>query len=198
MEVTAHRATAAEVPLATEVITVAFHDDPTWSWAFPDADRRPDQYRVWWEFLIAPSQAQGGLWITDGGEAAACWIPAGGHEIPPEDADKVEPLLRELLGERAAIVLSGLDHFEALHPRNEAHHYLSLLGVHHDHRGKGSGMALLAHNLARFDAESVPTYLESSNPANDRRYQGQGYENVGSFEMAPGGPVVTGMWRAAR
>lgn len=107
----------------------------------------------------------------------------------------MEPLLTELLGARAALVLAGLAQFDEFHPRTEPHHYLSLLGVDDAFRGRGIGMALLAHNLARFDAEGIPSYLESSNPANNTRYQSVGYDPIGSFEMAPGGPVVTGMWR---
>jgi hypothetical protein len=59
-------------------------------------------------------------------------------------------------------------------------------------------MALLKENLARIDAEHMPAYLESSNPANNHRYESVGFVSVVSF-WAPGdGPVVTGMWRKSR
>jgi predicted GNAT family acetyltransferase len=78
------------------------------------------------------------------------------------------------------------------------HYYLSLLGTHDDHRGKGTGMALLRENLARIDAEGAPAYLESTNPANLARYESVGFVRLGEFAAPEGGPTVTTMWRDPR
>ena len=56
-------------------------------------------------------------------------------------------------------------------------------------------MALLADNLARVDAEGVPAYLESTNPANLDRYRSVGFVDRKTFALPDGGPVVTTMWR---
>jgi GNAT superfamily N-acetyltransferase len=88
-----------------------------------------------------------------------------------------------------------LDRFEAAHPRDRPHYYLSLLGTHPDHRGRGVGMGLLAADLARIDEERAPAYLESSNPANDARYERLGFASVGSFTTPDGAHSVTTMWR---
>jgi predicted GNAT family acetyltransferase len=90
------------------------------------------------------------------------------------------------------------ERFEANHPHHEPHYYLSLLGTHPDQRGAGHGMRLLADNLARIDDEGIAAYLESTNPANDARYQRVGFEVVGSFEGYLPGSVITSMWRPAR
>jgi hypothetical protein len=42
-------------------------------------------------------------------------------------------------------------------------------------------MGLLAHDLELIDAEGFPAYLESSNPANNRRYAMLGFEPIGEF-----------------
>ena len=42
----------ADASAITETISVAFHDDPTWSWAFPDEAQRQKQYAIWWRFLL--------------------------------------------------------------------------------------------------------------------------------------------------
>ena len=47
-------ATAADLAAVTQTISRAFHDDPTWSWAFPDASRRQEQYGVWWQQMADP------------------------------------------------------------------------------------------------------------------------------------------------
>jgi len=63
------------------------------------------------------------------------------------------------------------------------------------HRGNGLGMALLAESLALIDAEGMPAYLGSSNPANDARYEGVGFRKVGAFTTPDGAHTVATMWR---
>jgi hypothetical protein len=41
----------------------------------------------------------------------------------------------------------------------------------------------------------VGAYLESSNPANDQRYQRLGFAFHGRFKLPDDGPIVTTMWR---
>jgi ribosomal protein S18 acetylase RimI-like enzyme len=191
-------ATAADLAAVTQTISRAFHDDPTWSWAFPDAVRRQDQYAVWWELFVAGAMRYTWVLMTDGAEAASVWIPPGGTELSEEAEAELEPLLEDLIGLRAPDVLELLARFEAAHPHEEPHFYLSLLGTNPAHAGRGLGMALLAENLERIDEEGMAAYLESSNPANNHRYERHGFAKVGEF-YPPGSDVpVTTMWRDAR
>ena len=191
-------ATTDDVAAVTETITVAFHRDPVWSWAFPDDARRPAQYTALWGHLIGSATRYQWVRMTEGCEAAAVWIPPGGTELSPEAEAQLEPLLEELLGSRAEVVMELMERFDEAHSVETPHYYLSLLGTHDDHRGKGIGMALLAENLALIDAEGMPAYLESTNPANDERYRRVGFERFGSFSAPDGGPAVTTMWREPR
>jgi ribosomal protein S18 acetylase RimI-like enzyme len=197
-EVVARSAAWADLPAVTETISLAFHDDPTWSWAFPDPLRRQEQYAMFWRFMIAGALRYPWVLMTDGCEVASVWIPPGGTEIAPEDETQVAPLLQKLLGTRTGEVIELLDRFEAAHPRGEPHYYLSLLGTHPAHIGRGIGMGLLGENLARIDRERMPAYLESSNPANNHRYQRYGFEKIGEFYPPAGNTPVTTMWRDAR
>ncbi len=196
--VVARSASWADLPAVTETISLAFHDDPTWSWAFPDPLRRQEQYAVFWRFMITGALRYPWVLMTEGCEVASVWIPPGGTEIDPEDEAQLVPMLEDLVGARAGEVIELLDRFETAHPRDEPHYYLSLLGTHPSQMGRGIGMALLAENLARIDRERMPAYLESSNPANNHRYQRYGFEKIGEF-YPPGStnPVAT-MWREAR
>ena len=56
-------------------------------------------------------------------------------------------------------------------------------------------MALLADNLERMDAEGVPSFLESSNPGNNARYERLGFSQVGEFTTPGGERTVATMWR---
>lgn len=187
-----------DLPAVTETISLAFHDDPTWSWAFPDPARRQAQYAVFWKFMIEGALRYPWVLMTDGCEAASVWIPPNGTEIAAEEESRVEPLLEELIGPRAAEVLELLDRFDAAHPRDEPHYYLSLLGTHPSAAGRGLGMWLLAENLARIDREHMPAYLESSNPGNNHRYERYGFEKIGEFHPPGSATPVTTMWRSAR
>ena len=196
--VNARIATAADLPAVAETMAKAFYDDPVWGWAFPDPERRLEQHRALWGFAVESALGHGWVWLTEGCASAALWIPPGEPELRPEDEERLGPLLVELLGEGAPRVLETYERFEAAHPHGEPHYYLSLLATHPDHSGRGQGMGLLADNLARIDAEGVPAYLESSNPANDHRYERLGFVRCGKFELPEDGPSVTQMWRDPR
>jgi hypothetical protein len=58
-------------------------------------------------------------------------------------------------------------------------------------------MALLAENLRAIDATGLPAYLESTNPANNKRYMAQGFLPADELTL-PNGHVITTMWREAR
>jgi GNAT superfamily N-acetyltransferase len=118
--------------------------------------------------------------------------------MTPEQDERLAGLVAEYFGPAADDLMELLDRFDAAHPRAEPHYFLTLFGTHPDHRGQGIGMRLLAQNLEFIDAEHMPAYLESSNPANNRRYARVGFEPNGEFSYPGGGPVVTTMWRPAR
>jgi GNAT superfamily N-acetyltransferase len=187
-------ATTRDLDGLTETLSAAFETDPLWSWAFPERD----DLAVWWRFLIGSALRYPWVWITGEYAAASVWIPPDGDELTTEEEERIEPLLADLAGSRASEILELLERFEASHPREQPHYYLSLLGTHPDHRGSGLGMALLADNLARTDAEGVPAYLESSNPRNNKRYERLGFRQVGEFTTPAGEHTVATMWREAQ
>jgi GNAT superfamily N-acetyltransferase len=189
------RAEAQHADHVTEVLSLAFYNDPVWAWAFPDPAHRIEHYRSWWGLFVQTALPRGSIWMTEDGGAAALWVPPGEPELSEEAEARVEPMLRELLGAHADAVLVLLERFDACHPNHAPHHYLSLLGTHPDHRGQGKGMALPRENLERIDEGALPAYLESTNPVNHRRYEGVGFVAVDEFSAPDGGPSVACMWR---
>jgi GNAT superfamily N-acetyltransferase len=167
----------------TETLWLAFAEDPVWRWAFPEHDK----LRPLWRLLVGSALRYPWVWVIGDYAAAAVWIPPHGTELTPEEEEQLEPLGHD--------ILQLFKRFEDSHPRTEPHYYLSLLGTHPGHRGRGLGMSLLSQNLAAIDAEGAPAYLESTNPVNDRRYEGAGFVRRGEFRT-PGEehPIAT-MWR---
>lgn len=184
-------ATAADVDGVADTLAAAFANDPVWGWAIPGSEA----LSAWWRFLVSSAIRFPHVWIEGGYAAVSVWIPPGGSELSPEEEEQVEPLLRDLIGDRSPDVIELIEQFDTVQPRDAPHYYLSLLGVHPDRRGEGLGMALVADNLAYMDRERIPAYLESTNPAaNRRRYERAGFAQIGEF-TSPGGQVVEAMWR---
>lgn len=175
----------------TQTLTAAFASDPLWGWAFPERDA----LEAWWRLFVSSALRYPWVLVADDYAAVSVWIPPGGSELTDEEERTVPQLLAELVGERASEVLELLERFDSSHPDREPHYYLSLLGTHPDQRGKGIGVALLAENLSRMDAEGVPSYLESSNAANDHRYEALGFVRVGGFTRPDEGATISTMWR---
>jgi ribosomal protein S18 acetylase RimI-like enzyme len=186
-------ATEADLDGLTATLTAAFESDPLWgTWAFPD----PEDLAVWWRLYIGSALRYRCVWVRGDYAAASVWIPPGGTELTEEDEKRVEPLLEQLVGPRAPEVMELVGRFEASHPEDPPHYYLTLLGTHPGYRGRGLGMGLLAENLASLgDAAGLPSYLESTNPSNNPRYERLGFRRVGEFTTPDGKRTVTTMWR---
>jgi GNAT superfamily N-acetyltransferase len=191
------RARTDDADAITATITSAFHNDPVWSWAFPDEANRPSQFTRWWRLFVDAALRDGWVWVTDACEAVAMWCEPGVDELNDDDIAQVGPLLFDMLGKRAVLVAEMLGRFDAHHPV-EPHFYLGFVATHQDFRGRGLGVSVLEHNLALVDATHMPAYLESSNPRNEPRYGRLGWQAIGKFDAGDDGPPITQMWRPAR
>jgi GNAT superfamily N-acetyltransferase len=197
--VTGRIATASDLETVAEILTLAFAEDPVWGPTLQTRSGRPEDMTDFWVLWVEGALRYQWVWLWNEGEATSLWIPPGGTEMSAEQEEEFGRLATDRLGAEAAADLAAvMATFDANHPHAEPHYYLSLLATHPAHRGRGVGMTLLSDNLARIDREGMPAYLESSNPANDHRYERLGFTPIGSFELPQGRPVVTTMWRATR
>jgi ribosomal protein S18 acetylase RimI-like enzyme len=193
------RATLADAPRLAQALASAFQDDPVIAWIFPDQRRRRAVLPAFMEFrlrnLAFPHDE---IWMTADGAAAAVWLPPPGRwQLSPSQRLRLLPALIRFLGLRTASVLGGLERMEKQHPYDPPHWYLFILGIEQAAQGQGLGSTLLAHMLARVDADSLPVYLESSNERNLALYGRHGFE-VTSELVIPGGPRIWPMWRKPR
>ena len=123
-------------------------------------------------------------------------MPLLSAELSDEQEAAMRELAERMLGPARATALFELwDRFDEHHPHQEPHAYLSLPATRPALTGHGYGQAHLAADLARWDDAGIPTYLESSNPRNDHRYERQGYVKVGRFETVLDRAIVATMWR---
>src|SRR5690242_12974268 len=111
-------AAPSDVEPLTAVITEAFATDPLWRWAIPDSAA----IEAWWRLLVTSAVRYPTVWIAGDHAAVAVWIPPGGVELTHAEEERIEPLLRELVGDRTPEVVELLDRFDATHPA-EPHYY---------------------------------------------------------------------------
>jgi GNAT superfamily N-acetyltransferase len=192
-------ATEADYDAVVATITAAFDDDPLWSWMFPDPGERPRQQATMFGFYVESSLPNDSVLIADDrASAAIVYTPPGEPELSEEVEARLEPFLTDALGPRAPERLETLERFEAAIPDGPPFYYVSFLGTRPDSRGRGLGMGLLAEVVAKADQDGKPTYLESSNPANNVRYERLGFERRTDFTTPDQQHVVTTMWRDPR
>ena len=193
------KATLADVPQLAQALAAAFQTDPVIAWVFPNEERRRAVLASFMAFrlrkLALPHDES---WMTsDRGAAAVSIQPPGTGQLSRLQRLRLLPPLVRFLGLRTASVLGGLDRMEARHPPEPPHWYLFILGTEPAAQGRGLASALLAHMLARADADGMPAYLESSNERNLALYRRHGFE-VTSEVAIPGGPRIWPMWREPR
>lgn len=189
-------ATPADVDAIVDTFTTAFFHDPVWGPVFPDAGRRAEQAAVMWRVYATAALRHRWLLVTPDVEAAAVFIPAGKEELTQQEAAGLDVLLEQAAGPAVAHEIHAIGkRFEAARP-TEPHFYLTILGTHDRHRGRGLGMGLLAAGLERVDDLGAAVYLESTNPANLARYASVGFTPHGRI-TTESGQVVTTMWREA-
>lgn len=193
-------ATADDADEMARILSAAFLPDPVWGPLFPEPDpaRREAQTRTYWRFMVDEALRHPDSLVLEGEagglRAISVWLPPGADEVAEDAHDAYETMVVDLLGPEAAPAMfrSG-EQFGAARP-TDPHAYLTLLAVAPGARGGGYGMSLLRAGLERYDAAGIPTYLESSNPANDARYERLGYAPYAVVRLDDGGSAQT-YWR---
>jgi len=172
---------------------LAFAKDPIMRWMLPD----PAQYLELFPKMCAPFAGQafelGTAYVDEEFRGACMWFPEGVHSDMEAMAGVMAGALEPAFLEAAAPFFEQMDEH---HPKTP-HWYLPMIGVDPARQGEGVGSSLLAKALERVDAEGLPAYLESSNPANIPLYRRHGFEVVAEIQAADS-PVMYPMSRPAR
>ncbi|AWG02605.1 N-acetyltransferase [Clavibacter michiganensis subsp. insidiosus] len=197
---TIRTARPADLDGATRVLAEAFAEDPVLVGFVPAGPGQPARLALLFTALLRSGplpegtvdvavDARGGIL------GAAVWEAPGG--IPAHRTLRQAPTFLGSLGVagaiRAAVRLRTLDRARPGLP----HWRLAEVGVSAAARGLGVGSALLAHRLARVDADGSAAYLESSTARNRALYLRNGFAELGALTGLAGSRPVA-MWRAAR
>ena len=178
--------TPADEDAAVATIALAFAADPVSRWTWPNSH----QYLAAMPRLV---RAFGGKAFTHGGAhhverctGVALWLPPG---VEPDEDKLVDAIQSTVASSHIDAVFAVFEQMATYHP-HEPHWYLPLIGVDPKHQGRGLGDALMAHALRQCDHDSVPGYLESSNPRNISLYRRHGFEPLGTIQVGSSPPIV--------
>lgn len=193
----------ARVAEAGAALAAAFHDDPISRFLLPREDSRDRWLRLLHEADLRMVLPEGHVYtVSDHGIAGAIGVlPPGGYPLPRARFVRyLASLLWRLPSggfplEKAIRGLQTQHLVDRLHIR-EDHWYVSVLGVHPAHQGRGLGRALLEPTLAWADRDRLPTYLETANERYLAFYRHFGFEVVQQVNIPGGGPPLWTMLRA--
>jgi GNAT superfamily N-acetyltransferase len=189
------RATQADLPALTSMLTRAFHDDPIAIWACPHERERPRMLERFHGTRLKHLLPHGEVWTTPECESAALWAPPEAWKTSGrEDLELTRCMLTPRLLVRAPLVGFGLLGIERKHPHNPPHWYLATLGTDPSAQGRGLGSAVLAPILEQCDRDGVDAYLESSKERNLDFYARFGFRATDTHRL-PRGPQAWPMWR---
>ena len=184
------KATTGDVRTLGHTMSRAFQEDPAFSWAVPNAQRRARFGPRYFELLIARTYLpKGEVYMTEDGSAAALWAPPDKWQTPVLASLAFLPVMTRACTTNLPVALKMTTSMEALHKiQTEPHYYLPFIGTDPDHQGKGHGTALLTDMLRHCDEDGVPAYLESTSTRNRSLYRHHGFQILDEMHWPNGGP----------
>ena len=184
------RATSADLEVVVAAL-VESHLDYVWErWALPWADRSERLERVYRADVGIVALPNGEVWMTDGGESVAVWVPAGASAtLTTDEREALDAIAHAEFGERLPLLDSVDAQISAARP--EAQWHLATMGTLPEHRGRGLGAAVLQPRLVELDRAGETAALETSELRNVAFYERCGFEVVAQVESPPHGAPRT-------
>jgi GNAT superfamily N-acetyltransferase len=190
----ARRATASDLDHVLHVL-VESHVTYAWeTWAIPWDDRRSRLAQLYRADLERVGLPHGEVWITDGGESVAVWLPRGAYaRLGGDDLAELERVSTVVLAGRRA-VLDEVDNMIAL-ARRSCDWHLATMGTLPASQGRGFGATVLEPRLRELDRSNATAGLETSTTDNIRFYRRHGFDVDTVIDSLPHGAPTTWLMR---
>lgn len=173
---------------AIATLAAAFHEDPAMVHMLPDPASRARRLSGLIGWMVDQHLEIGLVLGTPEVDAVTLWRPPGTVHFH-------EPLWHPgtlrfvpIFGRHLLRALRTDDGISQHLPTGEGWMYLKMAGVHPEHQGKGLGGRMIRSGLAEAARLGVPSVLETATPSNVGLYQRLGYEIIGEWDVAGGGP----------
>lgn len=186
---------------AAGVLARAFADDPLYVSIF--ADEWVRTRRLPGLFAVQLRAAQSGRDHVDvmvAGEqilGCAVWSPPGARRPSARQQLAVLAAFPFILRSRMGMAIRCFNAIGRARPE-EAHWYLSTIGVDPPAQRTGVARALLEPRLARCDEDAIPAALVTSEERNVAYYESLGFAVTRQIKLPGDGPAHWAMWRSPR
>ena len=180
----------------TNILALAFEDDPIQRWVFPSTRVRARYGAAFFRWSLWRCGDQQVSWTTDDLAGAALWMLPDRWKVTIAQLTRLARLAGVGVGWRGPIVVWGLAAVERRHP-DDRHLYLAVLGVDPVRQGAGIGSRLLEPGLELCDRDGLPAYLETGKERNVSFYSRHGFTVTDRLSL-PAGPPVWLMRREPR
>ena len=203
MELVIGRLPLARVREAVALLTRAFMPDPIFSYYFPEANRRAEVFRAFFNDVVRAHIRFGHVYAAMMDEkivAAAVWRPPDAGQSTARDLRRqtlTENRVRAIDPKAAVALFEGFAGLESGHP-SEPHWYLFFTGVEPEMQGSGIGSRLLAPILENADRSRAPCYLETPFPRTHDFYGRLGFAIAVEGHPFAGAPALWAMTRAPK
>ena len=183
----------ADLPVAAEMLSRAFYNDPLQIHTLPDPDERRERSPALFGAALRYGHLFGEVLTNADGPptGVAIWIGPDAWDITPERAAAAgfDQLPQTLGAEATERFFTALAAGDAPHRRDVRpdHWWLMVLGVAPEAQGTGLARALTQTVLDRADAAGQQCYLETANPANITFYEHLGFTRIAELVAEPSG-----------
>jgi ribosomal protein S18 acetylase RimI-like enzyme len=172
-----------DVPSLADVLAQAFEDDPVTRSHFPEGVDRVAPMRRFFAFALEHLFIPSGLtFTTDDLAGVAAWLPPS---TDGDDDDDVAPVIEEIFGESAWMVLAILRVQAENHP-TEPHYYLQFMGTRPQLQRRGVGSRLLGPVLELSDCDQIAAYLDASSEGSRDFYARHGFAVLRQLDLPTG------------
>lgn len=190
-----------DIELAAGVLARAFADDPLYVSIFADEPVRTRRLpRLFATQLRAAQSGRDRVDVMVAGEqilGCAVWSPPGARRPSARQQFAVLAAFPFILGSRLGVAIRSFSAIGRARPQ-EAHWYLSTVGVDPRAQRTGVARALLDPRLARCDADAIPAALVTGEERNVAYYESLGFSVTRQIKLPADGPMHWAMWREPR
>lgn len=180
------------IPLAS-VLGRSFVVEPMMCWSLGDHGDLAERFTRAFEYFLEDLIPLGMVWEAGNAEGTAVWVPPDGaaarHGAQTRDG-RLEGLTLDG-GRRYSVFWEWV---ESKIPDEPLWH-LDSVAVEPEARGRGIGVALIEHGLARARADRMGAVLETGNPRNVPYYEAFGFRVIDEAEAPDEGPRIWFMRR---
>ena len=180
-----------EIPTLANFISTGYYHDKFFKWCVPDDSMRQKIVANYYEIYLSEAGCVADIAEDKSGTmiGATVWLP---HDVGGGMYDEID----RIVGEFAPQFRAVSDASHANEPKDMAFYQLVGFVTAKEAQGQGVGTAMLKHNLDKFDAQGIPTYLEASTPYHGGGVYGRfGYRPFGELMVFNKNVILYPLWR---